>query len=134
MSDPDIKVGDLVKRNDVGGSGTGILYRVLQISQPRDHNVLRKTTPRYSSRVRVTTSRVRLKPIIVMFESKVIAKRAVVSHFLCELQKVSIVDMGVEYLKLAALIRDESLALGVGFPEPPEGTDQGDSAHGEPTE
>lgn len=133
MGDEAIKVGDLVKRIDVIGSGTGILYRVMKISEPKEHSVLTKAA-RYNRRTLVMTSRVRLKPVIVIFESKQIAKRAVVSHFLCELKKVSLVDMGIEYVKLAGLIRDEAIALGVGFPEPPEGTDQGDSAHGEPTE
>jgi hypothetical protein len=130
----DIKVGDLVKRMDPSGTGTGILYRVVHIAQPRDHFVLKKTAARYSSRIRVTTSKVKLEPVIVVFESKQVAKRAVVDHFLCELQKVSLVDMCMEYSKIAAIIRDEARALGVEVSGLPKVPDQGNSAHGEPTE
>lgn len=132
-----IKVGDLVKRLDVIGSGTGILYRVMKIGELRSYNVMQRGA-RYNRRVTVDTCKVRLKPEIIIFESKLIVKRAVVSHFLCELKRVDLVDLGLEYMKLANLIRDEARVLSV---EPTEGeelrsetTNDAASALREPTE
>ena len=131
----EIKVGDIVQRVDVIGTGTGILYRVMNIGELAEYSVMQRT-PRYNNRTRVKTCKVRLKPAIVMFESKLIAKRATVSHFLCELRKVDIVSLGVEYVKLGNLIRDIARNLS----EPIEGdiaslpsaSGPADGAHREP--
>ncbi len=127
----DIRVGDLVQRVDVIGTGTGILYRVLKIGEEREYNVMQRT-PRYNNRVRVKTCKVRLKPEIVMFESKLIAKRATVSHHLCELKKIDLVTLGIEYLKLGNLMRDVALKRTDGASPLTDALGATDGAHREP--
>lgn len=126
-----IKVGDLVKRMDVIGTGTGILYRVLKIKEEREHSVLQKT-PRYNNHHNIVTRKVLLKPAVVMFESKLIAKRVSTYHFMCDLQKVDIVELGCEYVKLGNMISDEARARGLETAKLPVPSPDGDSAHQEP--
>lgn len=101
-----IKVGDLVKRLDIPGTGTGILYRVLSIGDEREYHVLRRING-YNSRTRLMTRKVKLEPVIVMFESKLNTGRANVTHYLCDLREIDIVEMGTEYTKLGLLLQDE---------------------------
>lgn len=102
-----IKVGDLVKRYDIPGTGTGILYRVLKIGEEREYYVLRRTNG-YNSRTRTMTRKVKLEPVIVMFESKLNSGRANVTHYLCDLREIDIVEMGIEYTRLGLLLQDEA--------------------------
>lgn len=102
-----IKVGDLVKRLDIPGTGTGILYRVLKIGDEREYHVLRRVNG-YNTRSRELTRKVKLEPVIVMFESKLNTGRANVSHYLCDLREIDLVEMGSEYVKLGLLLQDEA--------------------------
>lgn len=106
-----IKVGDLVKRLDIPGTGTGILYRVLHIGEEREYHVLRRING-YNSRTREKTRKVKLQPVIVVFESKLNTGRANVTHYECDLRAVDLVEMGAEYVKLGLLIQDEARRLG----------------------
>lgn len=106
-----IKVGDLVKRLDIPGTGTGILYRVLSIGPEREYHVLRRIRG-YNTRTRELTCKVKLQPTIVIFESKLVTGRANVSHYLCDLRPVDLTEMGTEYVKLGLLIQDEAHRLG----------------------
>lgn len=106
-----IKVGDLVRRLDIPGTGTGILYRVLSIGDEREYHVLRRING-YNSRTRELTRKVKLQPAIVVFESKMNTGRANVTHYLCDLRPVTLTEMGTEYVKLGLLIQDEARRLG----------------------
>ena len=105
-----IKVGDLVRRLDIPGTGTGILYRVLSIGEEREYHVLRRIRG-YNSRTKEMTRKVKLQPAIVVFESKMVTGRANVTHYLCDLRPVDLVEMGTEYTKLGLLIQDEARRL-----------------------
>lgn len=99
-----IKVGDLVKRYDDAGTGTGILYRVLKV-----HDEVRDYEVRWQGRrVRRPTRKVKLQPVIVMFEAKRVSFRQNVTHYECELKPVDIVQMGIEYTRLGMLLQDEA--------------------------
>ena len=102
-----IRVGDLVKRFDIPGTGTGILYRVLSIGEEREYYVLRRDRG-YNTRTKVKTRKVKLQPVIVMFESKMSSYRQNVTHYLCDLKEIDIVEMGAEYTKLGLLLQDEA--------------------------
>lgn len=109
-----VRVGDLVKRLDIPGTGTGIVYRVLSLSEEKECDVLRRGGSGYNSRVKVRTRLAKLSPVIVMFESKVVTQRSNVSHHTCDLRVVDLVAMGTEYVKLGNLISDEARRLARG--------------------
>lgn len=102
-----IKVGDLVKRYDIPGTGTGILYRVLSIGEEREYYVLTRDHG-YNNRKLKKTRKVKLEPVLVMFESKMSSYRQNVTHYMCDLKEIDIVEMGAEYTKLGLLLQDEA--------------------------
>ncbi len=78
-----------------------------------EYNVMRYTANGYNnSMTRINTRKVKLRPVIVMFESKLnVARRANVTHYQCDLEVLNIVEMGAEYVKLGLLIQDEARLL-----------------------
>jgi hypothetical protein len=105
-----IEVGDLVKRFDIHGSGTGILYRVIAVSEPRTMMLLRrKQCTSRNHRVPFVTRNLTLKVELVMFEAKLESTRTqTVSHAECDVEYVDILALGLEYNKLSVLAREES--------------------------
>lgn len=101
-----IKVGDLVKRYDDAGTGTGILYRVIKVGDEREYMVKRQG--HYN---RKATRKVKLQPVIVMFEAKRVSFRQNVTHYECELKPIDIVQLGTEYTRLGLLLQDEARRL-----------------------
>lgn len=93
-------------RFDITGTGTGILYRVLSIGEEREY-LVRRHIRGYNMHILKLTRKVKLKPAIVVFESKLVANRANVTHYMCDLRPISIVEMGTEYTKLGLMIQDE---------------------------
>lgn len=124
-----MKAGDLVKRFDIPGTGTGILYRVLSIGEEREYRVLKRVNG-YNSRVATQTRKVKLQPVIVIFESKMTTGRANVTHYQSELKVIDLVEMGSEYVKLGLLIQDEARRLG-GEPQDTKLQDQLRTVHRE---
>lgn len=124
-----MKVGDLVKRFDIPGTGTGILYRVLSIGEEREYRVLKRVNG-YNSRVATMTRKVKLQPVIVIFESKMTTGRANVTHYQSELKVIDLVEMGSEYVKLGLLIQDEARRL-AGEPQDTKLQDQLRTVHRE---
>jgi hypothetical protein len=98
-----IRNGDLVKRYDDAGTGTGILYRVINVGEEREYKIKRQGHYRPQ-----TTRKVKLQPVIVMFEAKRVSFRQNVTHYECELKHVDIVQMGIEYTRLGMLLQDEA--------------------------
>ena len=125
-----MKPGDLVKRFDIPGTGTGILYRVLSIGIEREYHVLRRING-YKTRTKMMTRKVKLQPVIVMFESKFnTSRRANVTHYQCDLKVLDLVEMGGEYVKLGLLIQDEARRL-AGEPQDTKLQDQLRTCHRE---
>lgn len=97
-----LNAGDLVKRYDDGGTGTGILYRVLKIGDEGTFSVKRQGIYH-----RQKTRKIKLEPVIVLFDAKRVTFRQNITHYACDLKKVDIVELGTEHNKLTLLIQDE---------------------------
>lgn len=109
-----INVGDIVKRYDQPGSGTGILYRVIAIGEECERYV----RYRNGTSKRMKAKKASLKPIIVMFDSKWSKERNHIQHFVHDLEKVDIVAIASEWSKLHLFLQDEARRLGVHSSEP----------------
>jgi hypothetical protein len=103
-----IRVGDIVKRFDQPGSGTGILYRVLSFG-PLSERYVR--TPGQRS-IRKKCRKVKIAPLIVMFDGKWTKDRNVIQHLEHDLEKVDIVGIAFEWNKLGLFLQDEARRLG----------------------
>ena len=105
-----IRVGDIVKRFDLPGSGTGILYHVTHVGDEREFSIRSKGNWR---RNKTTTRKLKLKPVIVMFESKWSTERHSVTHYECDVKKLDIVEIATELNKLHLFLQDEARRMGV---------------------
>lgn len=94
--------GDLVKRCDDVGCGTGIIYRIAFIGEPDRFYI-----KRHGRFTWVNSRRVKLSPALVMFEAKHVSSRNTVGHLECELEPLDIVSLGAEYARLGLFIEAE---------------------------
>jgi hypothetical protein len=102
-----IRVGDVVQKLDAVGSGTGILFQVTSISEEREYNI--GTSRR---RKKLLTKKLKIKPIIVLFNSKSTKNRNTITYLECNVKKVDIVDIASELNKLHLFLQDEVKRLG----------------------